>query len=179
MSLDRINLARMEDDLEEKVLKQACASQMKLLSRFAVGFFNRPSIIYFVKLLLRPEIFLLAIFVFVICFYIQAIELNANGFISRISNTLRFKSSKSKISFTSSLAEKDSWEERKKQSAVYAVQGRRPRMEDRWVTVNCVLSLGCHPKNIFQIFSRILIDSENSRARGFFSAVEEEALRYK
>lgn len=121
----------MEDDLEEKVLKQACASQMKFLSRFAVGFFNRPSIIYFIKLLLRPEIFLLAIVIFVICFYIQAIELNANGFIHRIGNSLKFKPSKSKISFTSSLAEKDSWEERKTQSAVYAVQGRRPRMEDR------------------------------------------------
>lgn len=121
----------MEDDLEEKVLKQACASQMKLISRFALGFFNRPSITQFVKLLLRPEIFLVALVIFVICFYLQAIELNANGFINRISNTLKFNTTKSKISFTSSLAEKDSWEDVKKQSAVYAVQGRRPRMEDR------------------------------------------------
>lgn len=124
----------MEDDLEEKVLKQACASQMKVLSKFAVGIFNRPgnsSITHFLKLLLRPEIFLIAIIIFVFCFYLQAIELNASGFISRISNSLRFRPTKSKISFTSSLAEKDSWEEVKTQSAVYAVQGRRPRMEDR------------------------------------------------
>lgn len=124
----------MEDDLEEKVLKQACASQMKLLSRFAVGLFNRPgnsSFTHFLKLLLRPEVFLIAIVIFVFCFYLQAIELNANGFINRISNTLKFKTNRSKISFTSSLAEKDSWQEVKTQSAVYAVQGRRPRMEDR------------------------------------------------
>lgn len=124
----------MEDDLEEKVLKQACISQMKVFSKFAVGFFNRPgssSFSHFIKILLRPEIFLIAIIIFVFCFYLQAIELSANGFISRISNTLRFKSAKTKISFTSSIAEKDSWEEVKKQSAVYAVQGRRPRMEDR------------------------------------------------
>lgn len=123
----------MEDDLEEKVLKQACVSQMKILSKFAVGFFNRPassSFSHFCKILLRPEIFLIAIVIFVFCFYLQAIELSANGFIHRISNSLRFKST-SKISFTSSIAEKDSWEELKTQSAVYAVQGRRPRMEDR------------------------------------------------
>lgn len=139
MQLWTIN--RMEDDLEETVLKQACASQMKVLSKFtfnAVGFFNRPGsggIAYFFKLLLRPEVFLLAIVIFVFCFYLQALELNANGFINRISNKLRFKS-KSKISFAvSSIAEKDSWEEIKTQSSVYAVQGRRPKMEDRLVVL--------------------------------------------
>lgn len=124
----------MEDDLEEKVLKQACVSQMKMLSKFADGFFNRPgnfSLTHFFRLLLRPEVFLIAIIIFVFCFYLQAIELSANGFINRISNTLKFKSAQSTISFASSVAEKDSWEEVKKQSAVYAIQGRRPRMEDR------------------------------------------------
>jgi protein phosphatase 1L len=121
----------MEDDLEEKVLKQACTSQMKLISRFAVGFFQSPRCTHFLRFMLRPEILFIAIIFFVFCFYLQAIELNANGFISRISNTLKFKSTKS-ISFTSSsAAEKDSWEHVKTQSAVYAVQGRRPRMEDR------------------------------------------------
>ena len=126
----------MDDDLEEKVLKQACTSQMKILSKFAFGFFNRPgpgnsSFTHFLKILLRPEIFLIAIVIFVFCFYLQAIELNANGFINRISNSLKFKASTPKITFTSSIAEKDSWDDIKKQSAVYAVQGRRPRMEDR------------------------------------------------
>lgn len=135
-SCNAIKESRMEDDLEEKVLKQACASQMKILSKFAVGFFNRPgpgnsSITHFLRILLRPEVFLIAIVIFVFCFYLQAIELNANGFLNRISNSLKSKTTKPKISFTSSLAEKDSWDEIKTQSAVYAVQGRRPRMEDR------------------------------------------------
>lgn len=118
----------MDDDLEEKVLQQAVASNMKIFSKFAFGFFNRPgnsSFAHFLKILLRPEVFLIAIIIFVFCFYLQAIELSANGFLNRISNTLKFKSTKSKISFASSLAEKDSWEERKVQSALYAVQGRR------------------------------------------------------
>lgn len=121
-------ISRMDDDLEEKVLQQAVASNMKIFSKFAFGFFNRqgnPSLAHFLKILLRPEVFLIAIIIFVFCFYLQAIELSANGFLNRISNTLKFKSTKSKIAFTSSLAEKDSWEERKLQSALYAVQGRR------------------------------------------------------
>ena len=126
----------MEDELEEAVLKQACASQMKVLSKFTfnlIGFLRGS---YFLKLLLRPEIFLFAIVIFIFCFYLQALELNASGFISRISNKLRFKT-KSKISFAvSSVAEKDSWEEIKTQSAVYAVQGRRPKMEDRSVKLS-------------------------------------------
>lgn len=172
----------MEDDLEETVLKQACASQMKVLSKFtfnAVGFFNRPGggsgFTYFLKLLLRPEIFLLAIVIFVFCFYLQALELNANGFLNRISNKLRFKSTKSKISFTvSSIAEKDSWDEIKTQSAVYAVQGRRPKMEDRFV-VSCILRLikahtfGTSPRKVFSICGRILIDSKTvGRAQIFY-----------
>lgn len=167
----------MEDDLEETVLKQACASQMKVLSKFtfnAVGFFNRgsgSSLTYFLKLLLRPEVFLLAIVIFVFCFYLQALELNANGFINRISNKLRFKS-KSKISFAvSSIAEKDSWEEVKTQSAVYAVQGRRPKMEDRSVAgliSHFPHTFGSCPRNFCFPCGRILIDSENSRARADF-----------
>lgn len=164
----------MEDDLEEKVLKQACASQMKLLSKFAVGVFNRNSTTsQFLKFLLRPEVFLFAIIIFVFCFYLQAIELSANGFINRISNTLKFKSSSKAISFTSSIVERDSWEEVKVQSAVYAVQGRRPRMEDRWVPLS-----NRFPKNSFwkspkkikpkSYNLRILIDSENSPERAYF-----------
>jgi protein phosphatase 1L len=156
----------MEDDLEEAVLKQACVSQMKVLSKFtfnAVGFFNKPgtnsSVTYFLKLLLRPEVFLIAIIIFVFCFYLQALELNANGFINRISNKLRFKS-KSKISFAvSSIAEADSWEEIKTQSAVYAVQGRRPKMEDRSVLQPLSApypphTLGASPRNLFFLFLR-------------------------
>jgi hypothetical protein len=167
----------MDDSEEETVLKQAVVSQMKVFSKFTFNFLNRPGgsgFTYFLKLLLRPEIFLVAIVLFVFLFYLQALELNANGFISRLTNKLRFKSTKSKISFaTSSIAEKDSWEEIKVQSAVYAVQGRRPKMEDRSVVIY-VLSALYHTlleqsqeKSVF-LCGRILIDSKNRRARADF-----------
>lgn len=126
----------MDDDQEENVLKQAYISQMKFLSRFfALGFVQRNqtgmgNFANFARFCLRPEILLIATIFFVVCFYLQAIELNGNGFISRISNSLRFKS-RSKLSFTKSEAESDSWEIINRQSAVYAVQGKRPSMEDR------------------------------------------------
>lgn len=141
----------MEDDLEEAVLKQACASQIKVLSKFTFNLMGFLRGSYVLKFLLRPEVFLFAIIIFIFCFYLQALELNASGFISRISNKLRFKS-KSKISFAVS---SDSWDEIKTQSAVYAVQGRRPKMEDRSVVHQNYLRLiapptfGSSPRNLF------------------------------
>jgi protein phosphatase 1L len=126
----------MEDDLEEKVLQQACLSQMKFLSKFSfsiVTFFNRSSVILNVmRFLLRPEVLFFAIFLFVICFYLQALELNALGLVNRISRSFNF-ANRPKISFqvSTNKVEGDSWEEIKSQSAVFAIQGRRPKMEDR------------------------------------------------
>lgn len=124
---------RMEDELEEKVLQQACLSQMKFLSKFSfnlVTFFNRSSgFSNVMRFILRPEVLFFAILLFVVCFYLQALELN--GFVSRISRSLNF-ASRPKISFaTTTRVEGDSWEEVKTQSAVFAIQGRRPKMEDR------------------------------------------------
>ncbi|XP_070496959.1 protein phosphatase 1L [Chironomus tepperi] len=130
----------MEDDFEELVLKQACASQMKFISRLAIntiGFFNKlPSnlsfLSFFMKFCIRPEvIFLLGTLIILICFYLQANLLDTSGFLKKISNTLRFKTKK--VPFVISAAEKDSWDERHKRSAAFAIQGRRNKMEDRFV----------------------------------------------
>jgi hypothetical protein len=127
----------MEDDFEELVIKQACASQMKFISRLAVntvGFFHKlPShltFLSFMKICIRPEIiFLLGTLIILICFYLQASLLDTGGFLKRISNSLRFKPKK--VPFVISAAEKDSWEERKQICAAFAIQGRRNKMEDR------------------------------------------------
>jgi len=129
----------MEDDFEELVLKQACASQIKFISRLAVstvGLLNKlPSNLsyfsYYMKICIKPEvIFLLGTLIILICFYLQASLLDTSGFLNRISNTLRFKTKK--VPFVISSAEKDSWDERHKQSAGFAIQGRRNKMEDRY-----------------------------------------------
>lgn len=128
----------MEDELEEKVLTQAVISNFKVFSKFSINLFtffefNRSSgVTNVMRFLLRPEVLFFAILLFVICFYLQALELNGIGFVSRISRSLSF-GSRPKISFTSvtSVIENDSWEETKTQSAAFAIQGRRKNMEDR------------------------------------------------
>lgn len=121
----------MDDELEEIVLKQACVSQMKFISRLAIntfGFFNKlPTnlsyLSYYMKYCLRPEvIFILGTFILLVCFYLQIYELDTNGLFSKLSSTLRFRSKK--VSSLVTLAvEKDSWEEKLKQSAGFAIQG--------------------------------------------------------
>lgn len=128
----------MEDELEEKVLHQAVISNFKVFSKFSINFctlfnFNRSSgVTNVMRFLLRPEVLFFAILLFVICFYLQALELNTIGLVSRISRSLSF-GSRPKISLSSvtSVVENDSWEEVKTQSAAFAIQGRRKNMEDR------------------------------------------------
>ncbi|XP_055550321.1 protein phosphatase 1L isoform X2 [Wyeomyia smithii] len=62
-------------------------------------------------------------------------EVWSRGFIGRISSSIGLtKGTRAgKLALLASAAEKHSWEEKAGSSAVYAVQGRRPRMEDRFV----------------------------------------------
>lgn len=62
-------------------------------------------------------------------------EVWSRGFIGKISHSFGFtKGPRSgKLALLTSAAEKHSWEDKRGHSAVYAVQGRRPRMEDRFV----------------------------------------------
>ncbi|XP_058818411.1 protein phosphatase 1L isoform X2 [Topomyia yanbarensis] len=62
-------------------------------------------------------------------------EVWSRGFIGKISSSfgLTRGTRAGKLALLTSAAEKHSWEEKRGSSAVYAVQGRRPRMEDRFV----------------------------------------------
>lgn len=128
----------MDDELEDKIFYQTYISHMKLLSKFAVGIppFNS-SVSYLWRLfrlyLVRPEVFFCAIIVFIFLLYLQAVELWSRGLLNRISTSFGYtQHHKSHMQMlNSSSAERQSWEMIKEQSAVYAVQGRRPKMEDR------------------------------------------------
>ncbi|XP_053692977.1 protein phosphatase 1L [Sabethes cyaneus] len=131
----------MEDELEDKILYQTFfKSHMKLLSKFAVGVspFNS-SVGYVWKVmrvyLLKPEVLIAGLLIFVFVLYLQASEVWSRGFIGRISSSfgLTKGTRAGKLALLTSAAEKHSWEEKGGNSAVYAVQGRRPRMEDRFV----------------------------------------------
>lgn len=129
----------MEDELEDKILYQTFfKSHMKLLSKFAVGVSPLNSSVGYVwkvmrVYLLKPEVLIAGLLIFVFVLYLQASEVWSRGFIGKISNSFGFtKGPRSgKLALLASAAEKHSWEDKRGHSAVYAVQGRRPRMEDR------------------------------------------------
>lgn len=144
----KLTLTRgMDDELEDKVFYQTYITHMKLLSKFAMGVTPLNSTLAYIwKLLrlyfIRPEVLLVTLLFIVFLIYLQALEMWSRGLVSRIGSSLSFdalrQTSRSNIiSSTTSPAERQSWDERCSVSAVYAVQGRRPRMEDRWVFPNC------------------------------------------
>lgn len=122
----------MDDELEDKVFYQTYVSHMKLFSKFAMSFNSG----YCWRLCLKtlkhhlPEVLVLSLVVLLFVFYLQAAEGQRN-FISRISSILGFSKSGKLSLKLASPAEKNSWQEKKSCSSVYAIQGRRPRMEDR------------------------------------------------
>lgn len=90
--------------------------------------------LYFV----RPEVLFVTLLFILFLVYLQALEMWSRGLVHRIGSSLSFNGIRQGtrnniISSTMSPAERQSWDERWSVSAVYAVQGRRPRMEDRYV----------------------------------------------
>lgn len=134
----------MDDDLEGEILIKAYKtyiSYMRIFSKFTIASFNKPvnsTLSYIWRLIrlyiLKPEVLFIGIIICILLFYLQAAEIWNRGILAKISNTLGFSRTTtpiSKLSILTSAAEKQSWELKKAQSSVYAVQGRRPKMEDR------------------------------------------------
>ncbi|TMW54845.1 hypothetical protein DOY81_000078 [Sarcophaga bullata] len=130
----------MDDELEDKVFYQTYVSHMKILSKFAVGFssINSP-LAYIWKLcrlyVLRPEVIFCGVILFILLLYLQAVDTWSRGLLGRIQATLsgRQKSNRLKLLEASGQGDHQSWEALRTQSAAYAILGRRPRMEDRFI----------------------------------------------
>ena len=113
----------MDDELEDKVFYQTYVSHMKLFSKFAMSFNSG----YCWRLCLKtlkhhlPEVLILSLVVLLFVFYLQAADGQRN-FISRISGILGFSKSGKLSLKLASPAEKNSWQEKKSSSSVYAIQ---------------------------------------------------------
>ncbi|KAL7741552.1 hypothetical protein ACLKA6_019327 [Drosophila palustris] len=129
----------MDDELEDKIFYQTYVSHMKILSKFAVGFssINSP-LAYLWKLcriyVLRPEVLFCGIILFVLLIYLQAVDVWSRTILGRIQATLgRQKAASRVMEMTGNAGDHQSWEEVRQQSAAFAVLGRRPQMEDRFI----------------------------------------------
>jgi len=149
----------MEDELEDRVLYQTYISHMKLISRFAVGLpLNSAPISYIWRLLriyvLKPEVLILSAVLLVILVYLQAVEVWSRTLLGRLTYTIGRSTSKVQrlqyfVNGSVSGGEKLSWELKEGRIAAYAVQGRRPRMEDRFVVDEDINKTGV---SLFAVF---------------------------
>lgn len=130
----------MEDELDDKVIYQTYVSHMKLLSKVAWGLHFNASPAHLWRLLrfymLKPEILIIGTIVFIIFLYMQAVDVWSRNLLGRLQYTIN-KAGKTKAQklsfFNTAEVEKASWEMKMGPVAAYAVQGRRPKMEDRFV----------------------------------------------
>ncbi|XP_022226748.2 protein phosphatase 1L [Drosophila obscura] len=128
----------MDDELEDKVFYQTYVSHMKILSKFAVGFssINSP-LAYIWKLcrlyVLRPEVVFCGLILFVLLIYLQAVDVWGRSILGRIQASFGRQKAAKMMEMSAMAGDHQSWEEVKQQSSAFAVLGRRPRMEDRFI----------------------------------------------
>ncbi|XP_046676999.1 protein phosphatase 1L-like [Homalodisca vitripennis] len=150
----------MEDELEDRIFYQTYLSHMKLVSKFAVGLpLNSNQFVYIWRILrvyvLKPEVIIFSAFLLAILVYLQAVDVWSRSLLGRLHFSLgRSASSKvQKLQFFVNTSggdvDKLSWELKEKTVAAYAVQGRRPRMEDRFVVNENINNTGV---SLFAIF---------------------------
>ncbi|GAB0097308.1 protein phosphatase 1L [Sergentomyia squamirostris] len=124
----------MDDELEDKVLYQTYASYMKFLSKLALGLptVNSSYMWKCLRLYLtKPEVIICGLLLVLLIVYLQAVDVWSRDFMGRIQKTLGY-TTKTKLQLLS-YPEKLSWEVKREASACFAIQGRRPRMEDRFI----------------------------------------------
>lgn len=142
----------MEDDLEDRIFYQTYVSHVKLFSKFLLGggsgaaagasafttsLGSSTAMAYLWRLcrvyLVRPEVLIGAMVIFLLMVYMQAVEVWTRGVVDRVWHPTRSSNRAArKIDLTmASSAEKHSWEMVRQVSAVYSIKGRRATMEDR------------------------------------------------
>lgn len=135
----------MEDELDDKIFYQTYVSHMKIMSRIAWSVPLKLSHITFssyiwrvLKLyVLKPEFLVFGALILFVFVYIQAVDEWSRNLLGRLQYTIGRSGTRSKVDrlsfFSSTDVEKSSWQMKVGAIAAYAVQGRRPKMEDRFV----------------------------------------------
>lgn len=135
----------MEDELDDKVIYQTYVSHMKIMSRIAWSVPLKLSHITFTSQIwrllkmyvLKPEFIIFGTLVILILVYMQAVDEWSRNLLGRLQFTINRPGAKTKAErlslFSSSDVEKSCWQMKVGAVAAYAVQGRRPKMEDRFV----------------------------------------------
>uniref|UniRef100_A0A0A9WXK6 Protein phosphatase 1L n=1 Tax=Lygus hesperus TaxID=30085 RepID=A0A0A9WXK6_LYGHE len=148
----------MDDELEDRIFYQTYLAHMKLLSKFFVGIpLNFPYVNYIWKLLrvyvIKPEVVLITLCIVILCMYIQFVDVWSRSLVDRIRLSVSGNvASRGTPKMLKGLGDYDSsstWELTEDNVSVYAIQGRRPRMEDRFVVNRDINGTGI---SLFAVF---------------------------
>ena len=146
----------MEDELEDRLFYQSFTTHMRLMSKFVVGLpLNLSHLNHFWRLfrlyVLKPEVLLIGALIIIVCIYIQAVEVWSRSLVNKLRLSLS-RSGQSRIQksqFFNDDLESSSWDIKEETVALYAVQGRRPKMEDRFVVSKNINGTGV---SLFAVF---------------------------
>lgn len=132
----------MDDELEDLYFVELFQSSMKVLSRVSLTNPFSGSAMYLnyfwriIKMyLFKPEMLLATLILFIFLFFLHSADEWGRNFMAHLKSGFGLK----RPAFggvritTSAAAERESWEKKFESAAVYAVMGRRPSMEDRFV----------------------------------------------
>lgn len=143
----------MDDELEDKLIYQTFISHTKLLSKFIMGFsVNSTYFSYSWRMfriyILKPEILIFSILVLLVIAYLQNVDIKSQSFFKKIGFSIGDSSTFKSIQLQSR-NDNSSWEYKAGNVAVFAVQGRRPHMEDRFVINENIKNTGV---SLFAVF---------------------------
>lgn len=149
----------MEDELEDKILYQTYVSHMKIMSKIIWGFpLNYSPITYSNNLwrmlrmyMLKPEIIICGTVMLLIFLYMQAVDIWSRNLLGRLQYTINKngRSKADKLSFFGNGDAEKSWQMKIGHIAAFAIQGRRPKMEDRFVINDNINNTGV---GLFAVF---------------------------
>uniref|UniRef100_T1JP78 PPM-type phosphatase domain-containing protein n=1 Tax=Strigamia maritima TaxID=126957 RepID=T1JP78_STRMM len=146
----------MDDDLEDELFHQTFLSHMRFLSKIVTNSpLNAAPFIYTLRILkfylLKPETILLGFCLLVLFFFFHSLELWLKTVVNRIQIAVGLQTAaRSGLRFlVSNAAIKSEWKLKEGNAAVYAIQGRRPTMEDRFNIITDVEKTGISLYGVF------------------------------
>ncbi|KAK6623678.1 hypothetical protein RUM43_009530 [Polyplax serrata] len=143
----------MEDEFEDRVLYQTYTSHMKLLSKYGVGLPLNSTFIECIWRILRlyvvrAETVLISTILCMAFVYLRTLDTWSRGLYSRLLFTMDKPKSMAGVGLGKPYGGQ-TWELKEGNIGVYAIQGRRPKMEDRFVISEDINDTGI---SLFAVF---------------------------
>lgn len=144
----------MEDELEDKLIYKTLVSHAKLISKFAMGLPIDSSYFGYCWRMLRihilkPEIMFFTLIIFIVLAYIQNLNFRSQSFLKNFRFPVINNDSSVKKFQLHGIKDGVHWAYNTGNVAVFAIQGRRPSMEDRFVVSENIKDTGV---SLFAIF---------------------------